>query len=229
MMRQLGIFVLCVGLGYGCASYHFGKGGRVLPGGYDRVAVPMFVNKTSEVGIETFFTEELRTQFERSRLAKVTSEADAQLILRGTIRSLVFTGGNLITSTSNVLAAPQVTLAPTPTPVPTATPSTLIPNPLPNNAVLAAQYTVALVVHIEAHRASDDGIIWQSDFNSTGLYQAPLLGTPSWYGSPQCPSTGCPSKQSSDPIYNQNSRQMSVQDIAKNMMSEAHDRLTENF
>src|SRR5262245_23757519 len=73
-----------------CSHYQFGNAGRALPGGYDRVAVPVFANKSKDVGIETYFTDALRTQFERSRLAKVTSAADAQMVLEGTIKSVQY-------------------------------------------------------------------------------------------------------------------------------------------
>src|ERR1700677_2748110 len=89
-----------------CGSYQFGKGARTIPGGYDRVAVPMFVNKTKEIGIEPYFTESLRTEFERSHVASVTSVADAQLVIEGVITSVTYTPTIQLNSQSTGLTAP---------------------------------------------------------------------------------------------------------------------------
>jgi hypothetical protein len=161
-------------------------------------------------------------QFERSRLAKITSVDDAQLILKGTIKSVVYAVEVPITNASNQLLTPSpvpnlpgiaiVGASPNPSPN---------PNPLPSTTSLNKQYGVTLIVHLEAHRASDDQTIWSSDFTGATNYQAPLLGTPTSYWGP--------GKTSSSAVYNDNTRQDTIASMAKNMMAEAHDRLTENF
>lgn len=169
------------------------------------MAIPMFNNKTPEVGVETYFTESLRSEFERSRLAKVTSKNDAQVIIEGTVKEIKFLslvqvkGGE----TSDI-SAPQETLA-----------RADAPNPLPKDAVLTKEYATAVKIVISARKVSDNTILWEGDFNSQRNYRGPLLGTPGL--------------SNSNPLYNQSARQDAVSKIAKDLMSEAHDRITENF
>jgi hypothetical protein len=216
----------------GCAHYRFGQLDRALPGGYDRVAIPMFVNDTHEVGVESYFTQALRTEFERSRLARVTSKADAQVILEGTIKSVDFVPGVFVSggtnteelTTPNPAPTPTIIPGPTPTPnpitgiAPTATPIPPLPkNSLPANTTLSKQYTASILVHIIARKVADNTILWTGDFTNSRVYLAPLIGDP---------RNGLNSANS---IYNQSSRSLTAAALAKDMMSEAHDRITENF
>ena len=177
----------------------------------------MFTNETHEVGIEAFFTQNLRTEFERSRLAQLTSKADAQVILEGTILTLSFVPSVTIDSQSQTeLVGPQSRQAPYPV-VPGGSPLPVNGNPLPHGTVLSKLYTANLTVKIIARKVSDSSILWQGNFSGSRVYQAPLVGDP---------RNGL---NSMNAIYNQSSRQLTVAAIAKDMMSEAHDRITENF
>lgn len=208
----------------GCASYHFGKGARALPGGYDRVAVPMFVNKTQEVGIEPYFTEALRTEFERSNAATVTNQVDAQLVLEGTILTVTYSPSIQISNSSTGLITPPSHQFSLPAPGPNGVGVQNVPqiNPLPNAAVLNSQYQVVVTVRIVARKNSDSSVLWTSDFSSQRQYLAPLLGTPML-------DNGTPGLNTAAPLYNQSSRNDTISRLAHDMMSEAHDRITENF
>lgn len=198
------IIFLLIPILSGCASYHVGHYKRALPGGYDRISIPMFHNKTDEVGIETFFTKALRTEFERSNLARVTSSNDAQVILEGTVSMVTYTGSN---PTSLGEDSPGIR---TPNPV-----DPLTPNPLPKGVTLNRTYTSQVLVKITARKVADNSILWQGDFTSQRNYAAPLIGSPTL--------------TSANALYNQNSRIDTMERQAKDLMSEAHDRLTENF
>jgi hypothetical protein len=215
------IFIFSLIVVMGCATYHFGKGARALPGGYDRVSVPMFVNKTQEVGIEPYFTEALRTEFERSKAAHVTSQVDAQLVIEGTIISVAYTPTIQINSQSTGLISPTGHQFYGPPPGPTAAP-VLQPNTLPYTAVLNTQYQVVVTVRMNARKNSDHSILWTSDFTSQRQYLAPLLGLPAL-------ANGTPGINTAAPLYNQSSRVETIRLLARDMMSEAHDRITENF
>jgi hypothetical protein len=199
----------------GCATYHFGTGDRTLPGGYDRVAVPMFVNKTHEVGIETYFTENLRTEFDRGTGAHLTNSVDAQLVLEGTIVAVTYAPIVQINNTSTQLVTPALRLIP-------AQAGTIIPNPLPGASVLNKQYEVVVTVHVDARKNSDNSILWNRDFTYQRPYLAPLLGTPML-------ANGTPGINSASPLYNQESRNETIADLSHDMMAEAHDVLIENF
>jgi len=243
--RFFSIFiVLSAILSVGCSHYTLGRGKRILPGGYDRLAVPMFNNKTQEVGIEKYFTEYLRTEFERSRIAHITSTNDAQVIVEGTIVSVTYGVTSQILPGSSDMQTPNPISPRTGKPYPrdatTGLPvcddptavtcpggvGTALPagnlNPLPNTAVLTKQYSVTTFVHIEVKKVADQTVMWRSDFSASRQYLGPLLGTPTL-------QDGTPGINSSNALYNQSSRDITIGNMARDMMSEAHDRLTENF
>jgi hypothetical protein len=206
MISRAAIFVMAILVLSGCASYHFGQYKRALPGGYDRVAIPLFLNKTQEAGIETHFTESLRMEFERSRLARVTSKNDAQVILEGTITATSYTGGVSITGGDQ--SSKEIR---TPYPVDGAANT----NPLPQGTFLNKEYYTTVTVRLVARKVSDNSVLWEGDFSSQRQFFAPLIGTPGI--------------NTANPLYMNTSRQETVARIAKDLMSEAHDRLTENF
>ena len=197
----------------GCASYHFGHYKRTFPGGYDRVAIPVFQNKTSITGIESYFTQALRMEFERSGMSLVTSKADAQVILEGSVDTASFNGS----APTSYSADPTGIQTPNAPPYPTAGYPTgpAYPNPLPLGATLNKTYTSNSMVTIVARKVSDNKVLWTSTFTSSRNYSAPLLGSPSLTGA--------------NALYNEISRTDTIQKQAKDMMTEAHDRLTENF
>jgi hypothetical protein len=179
------------------------------------VAIPVFSNKTQEVGLETYFTDSLRVEFERSHLAKIVSKNDAQMIVEGTItRMLIVPIGAQLDYTSTTLLTPN----------PVINPQTGISssNPLPSTAILNSQYNITVDVHIDARKASDHSVIWSSDFESQRQFSGALLGTPMSAG-------GVPGVNTSAPLYDQSARQDTVARLARDLMQEAHDRLTENF
>lgn len=211
-----------------CGHYQLGHGNRTLPGGYDRVSVPMFLNKTHEVGIETYFTEALRLEFERSDLAKVVDRKDAQVVLEGVITHLSIVPTLQAQPDSSDLLTPDPINPATgqPYPDPKALRAGGEPektfNPLPKHTVLNKQYSVTLTVSVSARRASDHSILWSGNFTSTRPYNGPLLGTPTLLD-------GTPGINTAAPLYNQVARQDTIARLAKDMMAEAHDRITENF
>jgi hypothetical protein len=193
----------------GCASYTLGHGQRRLPGGYTSVAVPMFNNKSAEVSSETYFTESLRTEFERSKLASVTSRELAQVILEGTIDAINVLPVTTIDSSSNDLSSPNPVINPL---APNDAPKT---NPMASGTLLSKEYSVNIGITLVARKMSDNTILWKGTFNSTRNFLAALLGKPDL--------------AASNPIYNQAAKMDTIRQMATDMMSEAHDRLTENF
>lgn len=187
--------VLC-----GCATYHLGHYKRSVPGGYDKVAIPVFQNSTPFTGIESYFTRALRMEFERSGLALMESKAEAQVIMEGQILSVQFNGSNPTASDTDSTGIQSPSSS---------------SNPLPIKTTLNKTYTSQVVVQVTAKKVADNSILWQGVFTSSRNYAAPLLGTPSVTGA--------------SALYNENSRVETVQKQAQDMMSEAHDRFTENF
>ncbi len=172
----------------GCA-YRLGLAERSLPGGYIQVAIPVFKNRTSEVGIEPFFTNSLIRRFNRSQVARVGEKESAPVTLEGTITS-----------------------------VDTKAESAILPSQLstlPEDTVMTIQYRITVKADISLKRKSDDRVIWQGQFISEKVYAPPRLGTAV--------------VNSANATYNQSARMEYFSRLAEEMMSEAHDRITENF
>lgn len=68
-------------------GYRF-SGGGTLPSGVKRVSVPVFENRTSEAGIETFFANDLIDEFTRAGIPVADSSESAEAVLKGVIRSI---------------------------------------------------------------------------------------------------------------------------------------------
>lgn len=184
-----------------CSSYQLGHGDRKFPGGYDRIAIPIFKNRTPEINIETYFTQSLRLEFERSELAQVTSKDGAQVIIEGIIGTISYRPTVQTDDTKEEIGSPIVTADNV--------------SPLPKDTAFNQAYGVDVGVTIIARKVSDNKILWRSSFTKTRTFQAALLGAPG--------------VSNSGPIYNQDIREITIAAIADDMMSEAHDRMTENF
>lgn len=86
---------------------------------------------------------------------------------------------------------------------------------LPEGTVLTTEYYVNVDVNLVAKRNSDQKVIWESKFQSRRSYTAPRIGIRSL--------------NSANALYNHSARYQNIQAMATDMMTEAHDRLTENF
>lgn len=182
---------------FGCllstaCSYKWGFRDRAVPGGYKQVAIPIFKNKSQEVGIETDFTNALVRRFERSQVARVASKDVAPVRLDGIIEKV-----EVVPSASGVVGAAGAT------------------NPLPVDAVLATDYDLKVRAKIEVRRQSDEKIIWSGVFDDEIDFQASRIGEPV--------------VNSANALYDQSARRAAFGKLAESMMSEAHDRITENF
>ena len=156
MLNVFALRILCVLAGLalfvsGCA-YHFGLAERKLPGGYSQLAIPVFKNKSGEVGIEPIFTNALIRRFARSQVANVTDRDSAPVTLEGTILKVDTVQGAL--QDSNSL------------------------HTLPTNAVLVTQYRLVVQTKLTVRRKSDDKILWEGTFSNEKVYNPPQIGTP---------------------------------------------------
>jgi hypothetical protein len=98
---------------------------------------------------------------------------------------------------------------------PTAT-ITHAENPnLPLDSSLSTDYRIVVSAHLEVVRNSDRKVLWQGNFMNETSYSAP-----------QVTSAGL---NTVNPLYNQSARDYNISKMAKDLMSEAHDRITENF
>jgi hypothetical protein len=164
-------------------AYHFGTLKRTLPGGYTKVAVPIFKNSSSEPGIETYFTSAMIEELERHDMADVTGEDDAQVVLEGTIQSIRYERGAYF-------------------------------SPEPNTA-LNTEYYINVNTEVKLIRKSDQKLLWSNVFSGRRQYYAP-----------QITINGL---KSANALYNHSARLRNLGTIAKEMMEQAHNHMTENF
>lgn len=182
----------------GC-GYRFGYASRSLPGGYEQLAIPVFKNKTQTVGIEPYFTNAIREEFDRSKIARVVSKAEAPVVLDGTITGVQIVRGALVKGVYD--------------------PGAGIDTPgiarLPKNTALAGELRVIISSEISLVRSSDKKVLWRGSFQDEVSYYAPRIGTTV--------------VNSANANYNDSIFHQKVAELSLVMMEEAHDRVTENF
>jgi hypothetical protein len=172
-------------------AYHWGQHKRSIPGGYEKIAVPVFNNRTREAGLETDFTTALINEIERGGLAKVQDREDAQVVVEGRIENILYHAGTKVSQKD-----PGYTL-------------------LPEGVVLAKEYRINAKIVIDLRRQSDQKIIWSGEFTGERRYAAPQITVEV--------------SNTSNALYNHSARRNVVRALAKDLMVEAYDRITENF
>ena len=177
-------------------AYRWGFTDRKLPGAYDQVAVPIFENRSEEVGIEVDYTNAFVNRMERSKAAKIVNKNLAPAVVEGSIQTVTVTLGPGVTGSAN------------------RTDNKEIPR-LPEGAVLTTEFRVVVVVKVQLRRSSDQSVLWASTFSGEKTYQGPRIGTAI--------------VNSANAVYNQSARRDTIQRLAEEMMTEAHNRMTENF
>lgn len=155
MLRVLLLVVIAHVLS-GCA-YQFGYSDRSLPGGYQKVAIPVFENGTDTVGLEVYFTNAIRRQFARSRVAKVANPKDAHVELIGKIISVTYGHGGQVEGTEEGEDTQIL---------------------LPTGTVLTTEYRVVVVVQLILRRIDNKSELWKGDFKDELVYSAPQIGLP---------------------------------------------------
>jgi hypothetical protein len=85
----------------------------------------------------------------------------------------------------------------------------------PCYTVLTAEYRVLVEVTVKFKRASDGFVLWDHKFFGERVYTSPQVGLPV--------------VNTVNSLYNHSARKEVVELLAKDMMSEAHSRITENF
>lgn len=86
---------------------------------------------------------------------------------------------------------------------------------LPLGTVLASQYQILITASISLRRSSDKAVLWSGSFSGERVYSAPQVFTAG--------------VNTVNPLYNLSARRQNIERKALEMMSEAHDRITENF
>jgi len=134
----------------GCA-YRLGIANRSLPGGYKYLSIPVFKNLTQEPGPEVGFTNALIKEFERSEVAKMTTESLSDVKILGAITSIQYLPGTGIKAEEQQGAY------------------------LPKGTVIANDYRILVSVRVSVVRQADNSEIWTGNFSGERTYVAPKI------------------------------------------------------
>ena len=80
------LFIICFAVA-GCGYHLAGTGGRA-PGDIQSIAVNKLTNRTTEVGIESIFTNAMLDQFTRWKRLEVKPSSEAEAVLGGSIAGI---------------------------------------------------------------------------------------------------------------------------------------------
>lgn len=186
-------------------SYRWGYGERSLPGGYTKIAIPVFSNTSQFVGIEAAYTNALVHEFAKSKVARIVDKKNSEVFVDAAIVSVevVHQGSRSIDSGNVGEVDPDIV----------DDPENAIR--LPVNTVLTTEYRVNTNTRVTLRRTIDRKVLWQGVLRGERVYPAPQVGL------------GV--VNSVNPLYNHNARINVIEGMSGDMMAEAHDRMTENF
>lgn len=127
-------------------AYRIGQKLRSLPGGYQKLSIPVIKNKSMEPGAESIFTQSLKEEFFRSTVLKVVNENQSEVRLEGQIESLRFDPAGFIEPDPN--------------------------NHLPMGTILNSSYNMTVVISMKLVKSSTLEVLWQSQFSGSRTMNA---------------------------------------------------------
>ena len=135
-------------------AYKLSTNLETLPGNVSRIQVPIFKNSSLEPGAEIYFTNSLKSEALRSRVAKIVNDsADAEAILQGTLSSIeVLAGDSVIEPSANPYLA--------------------------NGTVLATQYALIVSVDLVLKKKNSSEILWSGNFKQSKNFTAAQITLP---------------------------------------------------
>lgn len=144
-------FIVIFMFGLTACAYNVSSDKKQLPGGYDQAFLPPFTNHTRIPGIETYFTNSLGREIQRSAVAKVSDKITSQVTIEGIVSNLQF----VPTAPSDVGSLKQ----------------------LPKYASLFVEYRIFLEATVSVRRNSDNQVIWSGVVKGEKSYVAPQVAS----------------------------------------------------
>lgn len=136
---------------FSACAYRLGSPEKKIPGGYTLLAVPVFKNKTQEVGIESYFTQSLIYEIQRSSFASIREKAESQAIVVGEITSVDYISGTEVTKDNKGFES------------------------LPSEVILVKDYRIFVKVKLTLYRSSDMALLWQGEQTGEKRYPAAVI------------------------------------------------------
>ncbi len=144
------IILILAGALASCA-YNISSDKKQLPGGYDQAFLPPFTNHTRLPGIETYFTNSLGREIQRSAVAKISDKLSSQVTIEGIVNNLTF--------------------------APTAPVDLKSLKQLPTYASLFVEYRIFVEATVTLRRNADNQIIWTGVVKGEKSYVAPQVAS----------------------------------------------------
>ena len=144
------IFLIAFSLLTSC-GYQWGNRNEALPGRYREIAVPIFRNKTQEVGSEVYFTNAMIEEIVRSNNS-ITSQDKAEIVLEGEVSRIEVRGEGLANVSS--LSTPQVAV----------------------DIELVSSYKVLVDVVIRVRKKSDQKVLFNQHFTGERSFASAQIG-----------------------------------------------------
>ncbi len=137
----------------GCA-YKLSYESDSLPGKVKNIQIPLFINDSNEVGVETFFTNSLKAEALRSKFVQLKNEEqEAEAILQGRIL------GVDIIADESVIEAKNTRY-------------------LPTETVIAIQYKVSVSVELVLKKKGSSEVLWSGGFKQATNFSASQITLP---------------------------------------------------
>lgn len=155
MKQKFTFFILLItALVITSCAYNLSTKADHLPGGVTHIQIPLFKNTSTEPGAEVFFTNALKLEALRSKLAKVeNNESDSEAVLQGTLSSIEVIPSESVTEASN--------------------------NPyLPKRNVLTTQYAVVVSIDLTLKKKGTSTILWSGNFKQSKNFTAASITLP---------------------------------------------------
>lgn len=181
-------------------GYNWGHGSRELPGGHKTVYIELFQNPTQELGLELQFAKALTQELERSGFALVSKKDVAELIIQGDVINAEVRGG---------LSNPKFEAKDY------SGNSAATRSSIEYSASYFTSSSIRISVNLRAIRSRDKQLIWQTTVSGADSFQSARLKLQGI--------------RSSNVLYNEARKKETIKLIAERMMSDAFDRMTENF
>ena len=138
---------------FGCA-YKLSSNHSILPGNVKIIQIPLFKNDSPELGVESSFTNALKTEALKSKFVELKNDEEGvEAILQGRIISVDIIADESVIEAKNTKY-------------------------LPAETVIATQYKVSVGVVLTLTRKGSSEILWSGSFKEQSNYSAPQITLP---------------------------------------------------
>ena len=135
-------------------AYKLSTSSNTFPGKLQRIQIPLFRNNSTEPGIETYFTNALKTEALKSHIQIENEESNSQGVLTGTIQNI-----DVYAIEESILESKDSTY-------------------MPSETILSTAYKVTAVIDLVLKKKGSSEVLWKGSFTQARNYSAPHITLP---------------------------------------------------